>query len=161
MVADHRPGGGERARRKVNTVQNGKGDRPRSNWGPKWYAGYAAVNWRQKQPQAQANSPGRIPFPGEVQPRQLPPQADASPSAGAEEETAPVDFHEKQRQMVPGSRTDRLNTIEPRPPDAGTATLPTRVAANAEERVSPRRAPASSHFVVIEPDRHWGWGINE
>jgi len=29
----------------VKTVQNGKGDRPRNNWGPKWYAGYAAIDW--------------------------------------------------------------------------------------------------------------------
>lgn len=29
----------------MNTVQNGKGDRPRNNWGRKWYAGYVAINW--------------------------------------------------------------------------------------------------------------------
>jgi len=29
----------------MNTVQNGKGDRPRNNWGPQWYAGYTAINW--------------------------------------------------------------------------------------------------------------------
>jgi len=29
----------------MNTVQNGKGDRPRNNWGPNWYERYDAVNW--------------------------------------------------------------------------------------------------------------------
>jgi len=29
----------------MNTVQNGKGDRPRNNWSPNWYAGYDAVDW--------------------------------------------------------------------------------------------------------------------
>jgi hypothetical protein len=30
----------------MNTVQNGKGDRPRNNWGPQWYSGYASIAWR-------------------------------------------------------------------------------------------------------------------
>ena len=29
----------------MNSVQNGKGDRPRNNWGPNWYAKYDAVDW--------------------------------------------------------------------------------------------------------------------
>ena len=29
----------------MNNARYGKGDRPRNNWGPKWYAGYTAVNW--------------------------------------------------------------------------------------------------------------------
>jgi len=29
----------------MNTVQNGKGDLPRNNWGPDWYAGYEAIGW--------------------------------------------------------------------------------------------------------------------
>ena len=29
----------------MNSVQNGKGDRPRNNWGPNWYERYDAVNW--------------------------------------------------------------------------------------------------------------------
>lgn len=33
--------------RRMKTVQNGKGDRPRNNWGTKWYAGYAAIDWRE------------------------------------------------------------------------------------------------------------------
>ena len=30
----------------MNTVQNGKGDRPRNNFGSRWYSGYAAIDWR-------------------------------------------------------------------------------------------------------------------
>ena len=30
------------------TVQNGKGSRARNNWGKAWYAGYDAVDWREK-----------------------------------------------------------------------------------------------------------------
>jgi hypothetical protein len=30
----------------MNTVQNGKGERPRNNWGPKWHAGHGAIHWR-------------------------------------------------------------------------------------------------------------------
>jgi alkylhydroperoxidase family enzyme len=30
----------------MNTVQNGKGDRSRNNWGPDWYSNYAAIQWR-------------------------------------------------------------------------------------------------------------------
>jgi hypothetical protein len=33
----------------MNTVQNGKGDRPRNNWGTDWYAGYNAINWPREQ----------------------------------------------------------------------------------------------------------------
>jgi hypothetical protein len=40
----------------MNTVQNGKGDRPRNNWGPTWYSGYAAVDWRRRQQPAPVNS---------------------------------------------------------------------------------------------------------
>jgi hypothetical protein len=29
----------------MNTVQNGKGDRPRNNWSANWYARYDAVDW--------------------------------------------------------------------------------------------------------------------
>ena len=29
----------------MNSVQKGKGDRPRNNWGPNWYAKYDAVDW--------------------------------------------------------------------------------------------------------------------
>ena len=32
----------------MNTVQNGKGDRPRNNWGSDWYAGYDAMDFRKK-----------------------------------------------------------------------------------------------------------------
>jgi hypothetical protein len=38
--------------RDMNTVQNGKGDRPRNNWGPNWYAGYDAIV-RRRQPRKQ------------------------------------------------------------------------------------------------------------
>ncbi|MGO8700069.1 MAG: carboxymuconolactone decarboxylase family protein [Limisphaerales bacterium] len=30
----------------MNTVQNGKGDHPRNNWGPDWYANFEAIKWR-------------------------------------------------------------------------------------------------------------------
>jgi len=34
----------------MNTVQNGKGDSPRNNWGPDWYARYDAIDWRRQPP---------------------------------------------------------------------------------------------------------------
>jgi len=34
----------------MNTVQNGKGDRPRSNWGSKWYGRYEAIDWHRQEP---------------------------------------------------------------------------------------------------------------
>ena len=40
----------------MNTVQNGKGDRPRNNWGLKWYSGYEAINWH-KEKDEQAPTP--------------------------------------------------------------------------------------------------------
>jgi hypothetical protein len=44
----------------MNTVQNGKGDRPRNNWGADWYAGYDAIDWRQElTKQEQETPPGR------------------------------------------------------------------------------------------------------
>ena len=30
----------------MNTIQNGKGDRARNNWGREWYDGYDAIDWR-------------------------------------------------------------------------------------------------------------------
>jgi len=42
----------------MNGARYGKGDRPRNNWGPKWDAGYASINWhRQDGPQIRLNSP--------------------------------------------------------------------------------------------------------
>jgi hypothetical protein len=38
----------------MNTVQNGKGDRARNNWGSEWYGGYEAINWHRPSPQRQA-----------------------------------------------------------------------------------------------------------
>jgi hypothetical protein len=29
----------------MDTVQNGKGDSPRNNWGPSWYNRYDEINW--------------------------------------------------------------------------------------------------------------------
>jgi hypothetical protein len=37
----------------MNTVQNGKGDRPRNNWDPNWYEGCDAIV-RRRQPFKQA-----------------------------------------------------------------------------------------------------------
>jgi hypothetical protein len=34
----------------MNTVQNGKGDNPRNNWGPEWYDGYDAIDWHRWPP---------------------------------------------------------------------------------------------------------------
>jgi hypothetical protein len=39
----------------MNTVQNGKGDSPRNNWGPKWYDGYTAIDWH-REPQRSGDS---------------------------------------------------------------------------------------------------------
>jgi hypothetical protein len=40
----------------MNSGQNGKGDRPRNNWGLNWYSGYDAINWpRQRQRQESPN----------------------------------------------------------------------------------------------------------
>jgi hypothetical protein len=32
----------------MNGAQYGKGDRPRNNWGPKWYASYDTINWHRQ-----------------------------------------------------------------------------------------------------------------
>lgn len=45
----------------MSTVQNGKGDRPRNNWGPEWYAGYAAINWHQQAEVPNAEEYSKIP----------------------------------------------------------------------------------------------------
>ena len=29
----------------MNTVANGKGDRPRNNWGRSWYSRYDSIDW--------------------------------------------------------------------------------------------------------------------
>jgi len=43
----------------MNTVHNGKGDRPRNNWGPKWYTGFAAINWHHSNDRADEGTTGR------------------------------------------------------------------------------------------------------
>jgi hypothetical protein len=47
----------ERFRSEMNTVKNGKGDRPRNNWGPLWDVGYAGVDWQRDREQ-QASKAG-------------------------------------------------------------------------------------------------------
>jgi len=52
----------------MNTVQNGKGDSPRNNWGPKWCAGHDVINWhRPLQGLARPSPPGRRPPAGSRQ----------------------------------------------------------------------------------------------
>jgi hypothetical protein len=49
----------------MNTVQNGKGDRSRNNWGSKWYAGYAGVNWHHSKASASGKAIIEVPKAGE------------------------------------------------------------------------------------------------
>ena len=35
----------------MNTVNNGKGDRPRNNWSTGWYEGYDTIDWHRKKQQ--------------------------------------------------------------------------------------------------------------
>jgi len=54
----------------MNTVQNGKGDRARNNWGEGWYAGFAAIHWdrkgqeREDAPEKDSSGRGANPAPG-------------------------------------------------------------------------------------------------
>ncbi|HVM46481.1 MAG TPA: hypothetical protein VMU04_00570 [Candidatus Acidoferrum sp.] len=57
----------------MNTVQNGKGDRARNNWGAKWYLGYEAIDWHR-----QKGEPPRTPAP-EPNPPAGSPQDEAQP----------------------------------------------------------------------------------
>lgn len=41
----------------MSSGQNGKGDRPRNNWGHEWYEGYDAINWHRKEPEPDASTP--------------------------------------------------------------------------------------------------------
>jgi len=40
----------------MNTVQNGKGDTARNNWGQKWYSGYDKINWHHEAEQTSHTS---------------------------------------------------------------------------------------------------------
>ena len=40
----------------MNTVQNGKGDRPRNNWSPDWRAKYDAIDWHRQPIQQESNA---------------------------------------------------------------------------------------------------------
>jgi hypothetical protein len=61
----------------MNTVQNGKGDTPRNNWGPRWYSGYDAVDWGREQERVPVSSFERNqPQEGRQHPAP-PPEADA------------------------------------------------------------------------------------
>jgi hypothetical protein len=46
----------------MNTVQNGKGDRPRNNWSANWYTRYDAVDWRRHpiKPESQAHEEAAV-----------------------------------------------------------------------------------------------------
>lgn len=47
----------------MNTVQNGKGDRPRNNSSPQWYENYESINWHRndtkRQDEAAEEAEGR------------------------------------------------------------------------------------------------------
>jgi len=50
----------------MNGAKYGKGDRPRNNWGPKWEAGYAAIDWHRR-----SDRPTRQKSPGHFAPPEL------------------------------------------------------------------------------------------
>lgn len=52
----------------MNTVQNGKGDRPRNNWGENWYSGYDAIDWRRDTEKPTGLSGQGDAHPGDVTP---------------------------------------------------------------------------------------------
>jgi hypothetical protein len=117
----------------MSTVQNGKGDRPRNNWGSSWYSGYDAIDWRRKEhEQGAVAAPEQSPTPGKPW-------------------------------MVPGTRSNSPSKIEARPPliNSKPAKRPARAATNLQNEAPPRQTPTNAAFDVLQEDPHPAWGINE
>jgi hypothetical protein len=55
----------------MNTVENGKGDQPRNNWGTHWYLGYESIDWH-----------------GQKRGRALTPSSEQTPSANYQQHLA-------------------------------------------------------------------------
>ena len=78
----------------MNTVQNGKGDHPRNNWGPTWYTGYDAIQWRQ--PRSTRESPPQGIDENTKPNRENAPDADVRDAADSRPETYMTEDQRKQ-----------------------------------------------------------------
>jgi hypothetical protein len=130
----------------MNTIQNGKGDLPRNNWGPKWYAGYASIDWHPApQPQLSGNSTApKMPMKERLGPSTTTrtPQETAEPASSA--------TSTRQRGVV----VERLTPLHMRfePQATGPAAVMGRDFPNSR---------ISSDLESSAAGPYWGWGINE